>query len=435
MKSIQKIDESLLAEDSVRNPARKSGWWRHPLWPTLFLLLLACNLVVIGFDLYPRIAQKIGRNQIGSLTLAEMRERVRKATIRLLDTHTAPLNSDESRLVIIDYLREHSDFPYRGGLLTSGLITQCELTNDPEAFLSIQRYCDTLIDEKGRFFDPPNSVNDGVQGCALAFVAQRASKPNYRVGADALYTYYANIALSHDGLVPYVRTKQDNLVLVDTIGLLDPFLARYSLLASNPAAMTLAIRQIDDFMVHGIEHNSELPFHGYNLSEHFSPVGVVGWGRGLGWLASGISRVAQEMQTNDPNFDRLVDYTKELTSVAKRYQRPDGGWGVMLSYQSAELDSSATAMITGFLLRSQRTGKLGPEYDDTIKRALECLRKCTRVDGQLDFAQGDVLDLNRHSRNWGLANYGQGNLLSCMAMVEHLDERRKRDSNEHCIKQ
>ena len=83
------------------------------MWFWLFAALLTFNLVVIGFDLYPRVERKLARRNIGQIPATAFPQQVRNATLRLLIKKDQPLLSDENRLRIIDYLMEPQDFIFR----------------------------------------------------------------------------------------------------------------------------------------------------------------------------------------------------------------------------------------------------------------------------------------------------------------------------------
>ncbi len=390
------------------------------MWFWLFAALLTFNLVVIGFDLYPRVERKLARRNIGQIPATAFPQQVRNATLRLFIKKDQPLLSDENRLRIIDYLMEPQDFIFRGGLLGNGLVNWCQTTNDPEAFAAIKHYADEMIDIHGHFYNPPDSVNDGAIGCSLVFLAGSTKEERYRKACDELASYFISYSARHSGLVPYIAHKDEELMLIDTIGLMCPFLAQYSKMTGKPEALDLAIRQIDEFMAHSIDFKSGIPFHGYNRRCDDYLVGVVGWGRGLGWLVTGVGKVLTEIPSQDPRRERLVAYSQRIIKVAIQTQRPDGVWGNMITVSSSLKDSSATAMITVFLIQCRRQEVVGPEIDANISRAVESLRRNTRKNGVLDFAQGDVIDLNRHSRNWGATMYGQGALLSALVELANL---------------
>lgn len=395
----------------LTTPGRSKWFW-------LFAALLAFNLVVAGFDICPKIDRKIARIGIGTIPPADYMQRVRTAAVARLMELPPIRFSDESRLRFIDYLFPPAYFerwPY--GLLANGIGDSYVLSPDPEVLKVLTAYGNKIIDSQGRFLMPFNGVETASQGNVLLLLATQTKDPRYRKACDAIAEHYLALYRKSGRPLPYNavdKASADNLVLVDTIGLLCPFLMEYYADTGRREVMEMSVAQIDEYFKYGIEPRSGLPYHGYNANMAFAPIGLIGWGRGMGWLALGLADTLPNLPAASPERARVSDYARQLAASAIQFQRNDGGWGTMLTSSSSQFDSGCTAMIAYFLLRCRNEGVTQPGMDDAISRSLEALRLKTRRDGTLDFCQGPVIAENRHSRVWEPTSFAQGLLLSTL---------------------
>ena len=113
-------------------------------------------------------------------------------------------------------------------------------------------------------------------GTTVLYLAGKTGDNRYIRVADEFASYLAQRSRVEGGTVAY-RNKER---LVDTLGMVCPFLAEYGCCRKKPEAVELAVRQITDYLKFGIDARSGLLFHGYNPADSNRPVGVVGWGRG-----------------------------------------------------------------------------------------------------------------------------------------------------------
>jgi len=107
----------------------------------------------------------------------------------------------------------------------------------------------------------------------------------YKPAFDAIYSLVLNLK-GEDGTVAYKKYNTDYR-FVDTIGFICPFLVHYGLHFNQPEAVELAVKQIKTYDDYGMLSKHSIPCHTYNVKTKI-PVGLFGWGRGLGWYAIGL---------------------------------------------------------------------------------------------------------------------------------------------------
>jgi len=155
----------------------------------------------------------------------------------------------------------------------------------------IERYWDELIDTDGAWLKPPELLSQCMVGTSLLEWHERTGQARYRVAAQHLVDWLLDSHVrSSSGTLPY-RPEEPEVLLVDTLGMICPLLARYGLEHDNLEAIALAKRQLLEFLDYAIDTRSGLPFHAYrvDLGSNHEAFGLAGWGRGTGWLALGLA--------------------------------------------------------------------------------------------------------------------------------------------------
>ena len=108
--------------------------------------------------------------------------------------------------------------------------------------------------------------------------------------------------------------------------------------------------------------------------------------------------------------------------MAMVFEKPQGGWGNMLSVEYSNYDSSATAMILYFYSVGAQLGVLGNEYDPVIQRGFKILKQNTWRNGVVDRTQGGCEDLNKYSSVYAPFPVGQGMALAAIAAERYRED-------------
>lgn len=70
---------------------------------------------------------------------------------------------------------------------------------------------------------------------------------------------------------------------------------------------------------------SGLPYHGFD-SDTGVKYGIIGWGRAVGWLMSGISESLAYLPEKTPQFSFLRDHFQKLSAIVVGFQKEDGSF-------------------------------------------------------------------------------------------------------------
>ena len=187
----------------------------------------------------------------------------------------------------------------------------------------LKLYCDRMLaaDERVAL----ERIDAGLNGEALLLLSRTAGGERYRDAADHIWSYY-QIRAKREGTLAYLEPNPVGLRFVDTLPMVCPFLAKYSVATGVVDARRLSVKQLREFMEFGVDERTGLPFHAYDPASGNAPVGLLGWGRGTGWYALALIDTIPFVSADDRS-DLDVRSTDRLIGAVLKYQRSDGGWG------------------------------------------------------------------------------------------------------------
>jgi len=373
----------------------------------------------------PRIALMTARDKMSStLTDDHYFQIIHKKALDLLISPNAVPVSDQRRLLLFDDFRNMIkgnplSFSWPDAILTKAIAVLDYDMPDPRNLDALQRYYNRFLTAEGSIKKPISNLDIALHGEALLYLAIRTGEPRYHSAANQLIKYLLDRAKSEGLSLAYRPKYINNIRLVDSLGMISPFLAMYGTIYNNEDAKQLAVSQVREFIRFGIEHRSGLPFHGYNPDKNYSPIGIVGWGRLTGWYALGLIDTLRQLPRASIERKELETAAFILAQNIRFYQNKDGGWNSIINVPS-HFDSSATAMLTYFLCRAYLEGIIDASYKYSINLGVAALKRHTRIDGTVDFAQGDIMDINRASTYYGPAPYAQGMALAAIFLATRI---------------
>ena len=167
------------------------------------------------------------------------------------------------------------------------------------------------------------------------------------------------------------------------------------------------ISQLEEFNAYGMYSNQFIPCHTYATQTKL-PVGLFGWGRGLGWYAIGLIDAWRALDNEHPRKKEMTQWVEQFARMAMRFQRENGSWGWLVMNENAQADSSATATLAWFLTNASSSSTIQNECNQSSEKALRYLMKVTRRDGAIDFSQGDTKGIGIHSQEFDILPFTQG---------------------------
>lgn len=383
----------------------------------LLLIVFFTLLLVLIIDLYPQLNTWQSRIKIGRFSNDEVwKEKVKTIAVRWLKQTPTIKVTDNTRLIIIDILKgnykRNAIQSWQEAALLLGLNEYKSATRNKELDNSINAFVTSKLDSKGNWIVPPTEVDSVILGYALLKLDGFDYK-KYRPAFDFLYEMILNLKGS-DGTIAY-RKHTSDYRYVDTIGFISPFLVRYGLLFNQPQAIALGINQIRVFNAHGMLANHFIPCHTYNIKTNL-PVGLFGWGRGLGWYAIGLIDAWSELPDGHPEKDEVTQMVITFAKMALSFQNDNGSWNWLITNRQSQFDSSATATLAWFFAKAKAISSIANESEQAKVKALNYLKQVTRRDGVVDFSQGDTKTIGVHSQEFDILPFTQGFCLRTLSI-------------------
>ena len=280
------------------------------------------------------------------------------------------------------------------------------LKDAPEDHRALRYMFDRQLSRDGRWLSPIDHVDTAMKGYSLLFLAQKDGSARYEAAARNLaLALLEEVSRTDDGTLFYDRNS--GMMLVDTLGMVCPFLARFSRQVGDVRAVALAARQLTQFIAVNVDHESHLPYHAYY---HRGParLGLHGWGRGTGWYMLGLVDTLGEMEADHADREALMEAFCLAWATLVRNQRSDGHWNWAIQHRDSQSDASATAMIGYAVTRGVQLGLLEPEALQSASAAIDALIQTTDVAGQVQGGSGECLGPGKYSQVYGKQQWLQG---------------------------
>lgn len=358
------------------------------------LILLILFLVALLFDIVPFVYDMFMRMKIGMLRDESW-------------FHFAALTAEKwcakglpsvprvagRRLKIIDILKkEHKSATIQSWQAGSVFLAMNEI--EPQA--SREAFNNIINPETGEWLIDTGRVDFAYLAYSVLsnpYIDPDFVLPAMKKMADMLIDKY-----NEYGSVPYAGNPFHRYV--DTIGLVCPFLIKYSLVYDESKAMEIAVELIKEYETDGLHKEFRTPAHCFN-SETKAPLGLYSWGRGCGWWSVGLAESFRILNETDGE-----DYIEEKKTVLKnlltfagtirRYQQHNGAFDRNV-FAASGPDSSATAMIAYLLAYAgELTGN--EDFTQSARKAMNYIYSVTRRDGVVDYSQGDTMGIGYYSQ-------------------------------------
>jgi rhamnogalacturonyl hydrolase YesR len=284
---------------------------------------------------------------------------------------------------------QKNTFWWDTALLTEALETSYSNFGKQTDLDALIKFYDKKISSNGQFYNINllEDVGNIMHGEILIFLHQKTNDNRYLVAINNIYEFTKAYSRSSSGILSYSKDNPQR-ILVDTLGMICPFLMRYGKIFGDQEATTLAESQLLDFINHGVERNTGLPYHGYIAGKNGN-IGISGWSRGTGWYLKGLVGVLQYLPEDSSLRPTLFSALENLAKTLESCQSIDGAWTCNISDPYTEGETSATAMIACYLEKAIALNFLPKTYYGMLDRAYSFLVKNTTEKGFVKGATGD----------------------------------------------
>lgn len=384
---------------------------------TIIFILSFIDIITFGLDILYKIRRKVKRHKIGIFQSSDIwKAKIKKITLKwLFETPIVP-RLDNERLIILDiasglYKSSTIQSWQRAGLLL-GL---SENSKDFSENVLIKKFINININSNnGEWFNEPTEIDSAMLAYSILKNSDEPMKikPAMDFMVDLIFD-----KIGKDGTVMY-RNIISTMRLVDTLGFICPFLALYGEIYNREDCILLAINCIETYSINGLDKETSIPCHAYDVDTH-TPLGVFGWGRGVGWYTIALVDTYQILKYNIEYEVIIKLHINKIAKTLLDYQQKDGGFASNIILLSL-YDSSTTSMLGYFFsICYEITGER--KYLDAAIKCRNKLMTTTRKNGEVDFAQGDTKDIGVYSQKFDILPFAQGITLRLAEKLEALE--------------
>ncbi len=378
------------------------------LFYNTLVIVFLLFLVIIAIDCIPQFYTWQSRIHIGRIINQNLwRNRVIQKSLFWLKKTPKIKLTDNNRLIIIDILngnyKRNAIQYWQQAALVLGLTACYKKTKNKQCQIEVNAFLKSNF-LNGSWKVQPTELDSVIIAYSVLNI-EWIKQDDYKIAFENSYQLILDL-VGKEGTVAY-RENKANYRFVDTIGFICPFLVLYGLKFNKPQAIDLAIKQISTFNEYGMLDIHFIPCHTYYIETKL-PVGLFGWGRGLGWYAIGLID-SWSILPEGNNYKIILE--KSVISFAKmalKHQNKNGGWSWVVIDQSSRIDSSATATLAWFFARAASIESISEVCISAKENALNYLKSVTRRDGAIDFSQGDTKAIGIHSNEFGILPFTQG---------------------------
>jgi unsaturated rhamnogalacturonyl hydrolase len=375
-------------------------------------LLIGILVIIVGIvliDIIPIFKDWLNRIHIGRYKDQNFwNQKISQVGTKWLSKTPKIKLTDQTRFVVLDmikgnYTRNTIQHWQKAGLIL-GVSEYLDSNDDQNLKKEITRFLNNTFDSNGQWKEKPQHVD----GAILAYSIMKLNfikSEDYRRGLDYIWNLIQD-HIGEDGTVQY-RKSMKGYRYVDTIGFICPFLVSYGLKFKNYECIELAINQIKMYERYGMLNEFYIPSHAYKI-ENKAPLGLYGWGRGLGWLAIGLIDSWKELPMDHPSKKELEVIIKKFARAATVFQQKNGNWNWTVTLNESRPDSSATATLSWFMINASEIYEIQKECEKSADQAIRYLMSVTRRTGEVDFSQGDTKGLGVYSMSFNILPFTQG---------------------------
>lgn len=378
------------------------------------ILLLIVGVVIL-IDIVPIFMTWLSRIHIGRYNDIEVwNKSITNVGMKWLNRTPKIKVTDNTRLIVIDMLKgnytKNAIQHWQEASLLLGLAEYLKSNDDKKVKDNIENFLRSKFDNKGQWINKPEHID----GAILAYAVMKLDFidiDKYKLAFDYIWNMIQD-HIGEDGTVKY-RKFMNSYRYVDTIGFICPFLVCYGNRYNKSECIDLSIKQIKEYEKYGMLNNYHIPCHAYKV-ENKIPLGLFGWGRGLGWYAIGIIDTWNELQENNRYKEILEESIIRFAKSAINLQQENGSWNWTVTRPETSKDSSTTATLSWFMLNASRIESISKKCEDSYNKSIKYLMSVTKRNGAVDFSQGDTKDIGVYSLLFNILPFTQGFCIRCI---------------------
>ena len=300
-------------------------------------------------------------------------------------------------------------YSWPNALLAISLENYYNSVKDSDLLNEIEKYADNYIKSKTKI----NAIDNTMNGYTMLFLCELGKNDKYKDAILKLKQYL----YSHDKDKYGSLIYRDEDIYVDTIGMICPFLCRYAKAFNDDTGRELAVLQIRNFMDYGMDEKSGLPYHGYNSKSGLKK-GIIGWGRGTGWLLLGVIDSLLYLDENDEDYAYLARTMQGLADTVMQHQLESGFFTWQVGASSGVYDTSATAMILYAVQRALSLGIIDSAYHHNVEVGVDALMDCFKKNAGITKCSGECGGFGVYPQRYGVYPWSTAPTFSLLSLIK-----------------
>lgn len=372
----------------------------------LLLIIIVFLLGVIFYPLYKRKYNKIKLINFESFLL--IKDKLLEKGILMLNSNKTFMSfNDEISLYtflavikgVLSGNKSHNKYAYYNfpkAFLILGLIDEYKKLKNKLLLSSIINKVDEkYLNSEGELKFKFDKIDQVLFGLVFLELYKITSENKYKLATDLIYNKI-QLFKNQNGL--YLYRKNDNILFIDSLGMVVPFLIEYGSYFKKEDILKEGIFQIKEYTRLTTKTFNEFPPHAFDLN-HDIKLGSNNWSRGIGWYMIGLSYAAKK----DRELIALFNlYYQKLEQIAV-----NNYWPQFFSHSNDNsIDASATIMIyyAASVLDINVSSKIYLALKDSKSKDYFVVKN-----------SGDTIYINRYAYNKSKSELSQGLLISILS--------------------
>ncbi|WP_341939315.1 glycoside hydrolase family 88/105 protein [Marinimicrobium sp. C2-29] len=285
---------------------------------------------------------------------------------------------------MIDF-RETPKWEYTHGLMMSAHEKVWRATGEERYFDYMKDFADFMIDDEGtiKTYDQSLYNIDRVNpGKFLIGLHQETGEEKYWLAIEQLRDQMRAHPRTSEGGFWHKKVYPHQMWL-DGLYMGSPFLSRYASTYDEPGLYDDIIQQFRLIERHTWNSGQKIFHHGWDESREQRWANKTtgrsphAWGRAMGWLSMAIVDVLDDLPSDHPERQVMLDIAAKMAEAIETHRDADSGvWWQVVNMGGREgnyLESSSSTMFAYFLLKASERGYIDARYRELGLSAYEAV--------------------------------------------------------------
>ncbi|OJX30069.1 MAG: hypothetical protein BGO86_05880 [Chryseobacterium sp. 36-9] len=366
------------------------------------LIIIVLLIIVIIKPLFKKKFQKV--KTIKYNNILDLKESLTKAALEMLYSTKSFMSFYEEDNLYTDLAKlktklkgdkKFQDYTYYNFPKAFLMIGILDLSSHEDFYEDVDKILkEKYVDSSGNLKFLFDKIDQSLFGVVFIKMFDLTKNNIYRIAADRIYQEIQNFKNEKD---IYLYRKNSDVLFIDTLGMIVPFLTEYSKISNNILIQKEAHDQLS-YYIKLTTCNNEFPCHAFDLNNNLK-LGSNNWSRGIAWLMIGVAYAGKNNVDLKDTFDQYYSKLLDL--------RIDNYWPQFFSHSDDNsIDASATLML--YYSASVMGIDVKKELNIALKNSID-------TGFFVENNSGDTIYINKYSKIKGRSEVSQGLLLSIIS--------------------